>query len=75
MNKVVEYVITRSNTDKKLYNVLGLDTKSEVSEVVDLDMEFDDAVALCEEKNTIFPAANSDSFTETEVDEFELDYA
>ena len=75
MNKVVEYVITRSNTDKKLYNVLGLDANSDVTEVVGLDMGFDDAVALCEEKNTIFPAANSGSFTETEIDEFELDYA
>lgn len=53
-NQVVEYVITRSNIDKKLYNVLGLNSATEVIEVVDSNIDFDSAVLLCEDKNSIF---------------------
>lgn len=61
-NQVVEYVMTRSNIDKKLYNVLGLNYLTEIIEVVASDIDFDNAVEVCEDKNSIFQPANADSY-------------
>ncbi len=68
-NQVVEYVITRSSIDKKLYNVLGLNSMTEIIEVVDSDIDFDSAVLLCEDKNSIFQSANAETY------ELEPEYA
>lgn len=68
-NQVVEYVMTRSNIDKKLYNVLGLNYLTEIVEVVASDIDFDDAVEVCDDKNSIFQYNNVDSY------ESELEYA
>lgn len=67
--QVVEYVMTRSNMDKKMYNVLGLNSQAEIIEVVVSDTGFDEAAILCTDKNAIFESANEDSF------EFEPEYA
>ena len=52
--KIYAYNLMRSVSSLRLFNVVGLDKNGELLAVVDVDLEFDDAVSLLDKLNESF---------------------